>query len=125
MSLEVFRHVKNISFDHSYIVNGCKMKLFQQIIGFYQMLGILLPQPNPNYKHKLKTLIFLFSFIQMFMSTGAFFLYEAKSLREHVETLNLPITEIVSAIYILVSKWKMAEILKLCEEFEGFIEKSM
>lgn len=120
----IFQRMKNISFDFNCIDNGCKMKLFQQTLKFHQMMGISMPKANQNYKQKFKTIIFVFSFIQIFISSSAFFLLQAKSLREHIETLTLPITEIVCVIYILVFKWKMTEILKLIENFVGFIEKS-
>lgn len=100
------------------------MKLFQQVHKFHQLMATFMPQSNQNYKQNLKTLLFFFSYMLVFISSFAFFLFQAKSLHEQIETLSLPVSEIISAIYILIYKWKMVDILKLIDGMEQFIAKS-
>lgn len=83
-----------------------------------------MPQSNQNYTQNSKTLLFLLSFIQMFISSAAFFLFQAKSMQEYFKTLSVIITIFVCVIYISICKWKMVDILQLIEKFEEFIRKS-
>lgn len=100
------------------------MKLFQQLLKFYQTMGLFRPESDRNREQKARTLFFLLSFIQLLMSSGAFVLFQAKSIREHIASLSVTITLIVCAIFISICTRKMADTLKLIENLEEFIERS-
>lgn len=122
VSSSTFTH--QISSGCNCIHNGCNMKLFQKLLKCYQILGILMPQSGQNYKQYTRMLLFLLSITQMFISSAAFFLFKANSMREYFKTLSVIVTVSVCVIYISICKWKMGEVLKLIQKFEGFIKKS-
>lgn len=68
-------------------------------------------------------LFFILGPIQLIISSCAFFLFQAKSIREYIQSLNVTMTLTICVILISISKWKMDDILKLIEKFEQFIEK--
>lgn len=102
----------------------CTMKLFQKLLKFYQMMGIFPPHSFKNYKQNLKTCLFVLSFMHFFTSSSTFFLFHANSIRERIESFIETITILVCVIFISICKCKMAETLKIIENFEQFIEKS-
>lgn len=60
----------------------------------------------------------------MFVSSLAYFLYEAKSIGEYADTFFMIFTTMVCVIFFSIGIRKMSSIHKLIGEFEEFIDKS-
>lgn len=119
----LYWHTKNISPVDGCIHSRCKMKLFQHLLKFLEALGIFIQKSSQDWKQKSRTLFYLLSPIQLIAPTGAFFLFQAKSIREYIQSLNVTIMVSICVVLILISTWKINDILELIEKFEQFIEK--
>lgn len=97
------------------------MELFNTQRKFYETLGFAI---HPNCRISAKYLIFLISSIQLFISTTAFFLFEARTAVEYGMSFYISITIVVSMVNISTIGWKMEEVLALIRNYEEFIENS-
>lgn len=100
------------------------IKLFQFLLGLYQMLGIYPPQGNEKFRFNKINLLVLFCYAQLCIPMVAFFILKAKSMQEYGATFFAFLTLLVTTIDFLILMWKMPNILNSIRDFEEFIEKS-
>lgn len=100
------------------------MELFHSVRRSYQNIGVVPVQSNPNLFLNLTNLFILMCQMQMFTSSLAYFLFEAKSIGKSADSFFMVLSSCVCAIYFLVSIWKISDILELIGEFEQFIAAS-
>lgn len=101
-----------------------QLKLLQLTQKVYQDMGTYPLQSNQNWRSiNWRNIFILFSFIQMFIFSLAFLIFEAKTIIEAGTCFYAVITEICCSIFYLIHMWKTQKILKLIENFEIFIEK--
>lgn len=101
------------------------MKLFQYIRDCYQTVGVYPMQSNRNSVFNSKNVFVLMCALEMFTSSLAYFLFEAKSIGEFADSFFMVLSSCVCAVYFSISIFKIAHILELIGGFEQFIEKSM
>lgn len=100
------------------------IKLGLAIQQYYHTMGIYPKQPNHHYSINARNLFFSLSMTLISISTTAFFIFKAKSIGEHAETLYIASTQMTGLFIFLVTFWKMPKILKIIEKSEELIEKS-
>lgn len=101
-----------------------KMELFRYVRKCYQTLGVYPVQSNQNSRFNLRNLFILMCILQMFTSSLAYFLFEAKLIGEFADSFFMVSSTLNCAFYFLISIFKISNILTLIGEFEQFIEKS-
>lgn len=100
------------------------IKLFESTMNFYETLGVYPSQLNRNYFFDLKFPFILISLISAFIATAAFFLFEANSITEHIETFYAALTTLGCAGCLLINRYKTETILQLKQKAEDLIQKS-
>lgn len=100
------------------------MKLFRHIRKCFKIQGVYAVQSNRKCLLNPRNLFILFFLLQMFLSSLAYFLYEAKSIGEYADTFFMIFTTVVCVIFFSIGILKMSRIHKLIGEFEEFINKS-
>lgn len=102
-----------------------RSKLLQFTQKVYQDMGTRTTQSNSNHRSiNWRNIFMLTSFIQLFISSFAFLIFEADSIVDAGTSFYVASTEICCIIYYLINMQKMPKILKLIENFEKFVEKS-
>lgn len=102
-----------------------EIKLFSFNRKYYHLYGIFPPEAKRNgRKLNLRNWIFIASFVLTAGSTGAFFVFDAKSMLEFgisFFTVTLAILEMFTYLAIV---WQMKNTWRYIEKCERFIEKS-
>lgn len=99
------------------------IKLFHTLQQFYIVFG-LDSNPSRKYLIKAKILFFSFSITQMFVSSAAFFVSNAKPYSLEVGiSFHALLTTLSVAVCTVDISWKMNEILMSIANYEEFIEK--
>lgn len=99
------------------------IKLFLSLKHFYTAFG-LDSNPSQKYLTRAKNLFFSFSLAQMFVSSTAFFICNAKPYSPDVGiSFHMTLTTMSAAICTLDTAWKMDEILRSIANYEEFIKK--
>lgn len=107
---------------------GCQwsniMKLFESVLKLYQMLGI-----NPSKSKRMnlfnwKNVLVIAVFIQGFIFTALYWIFEAESLPEGGESFYASVIEFANTTYMFVIALKMNNLVQLIENLEHFFEKS-
>lgn len=98
-----------------------KMKLFQSIRQVFKTVGMC-PSGIKHYQNWKIVSTFLF-LTHTFITSMAYFLYDAKSIPELAEALFPSTTELVAGVSVGICIWKMTSILKLMKNFDDFIDK--
>lgn len=101
-----------------------KIVFFQSVFSFYETMGIYTPQPDATSFFNLKIVLVLLSLILAFISTSVFFLFEADSIIEHIETFYAALTTLCCAALMLINRSKIEKLLLLKQIAEELIEKS-
>lgn len=102
------------------------VELFKFLQKSYQTIGFYPSQTGQiGCSFNLKNLFILLSILQLFLSSLAFFLFEAHSLFDYGTSFYTSITNLFSLIILAIILWKMTDILMLIEKFEEYIEKSI
>lgn len=97
------------------------MKLFQSVRQVFKTVGMC-PSSTEHYQKWKIVATFLF-LTHTFITSMAYFLYDAKSIPELAEALFPSSTELVSGVSVGICIWKMTSILKLMKNFDNFIDK--
>lgn len=100
------------------------IKLFQFIQKLYKTLGIGSNQQNGKVSFNSRNSLALFCFIQLFISTAAFFVFKAKSTQEYYAAFFMALTQFYLALDLLALMWQIPNVLNLITDYEQFIEKS-
>lgn len=100
------------------------MKLFQMVKVFYNTLGIYSPQTNQILTLNWKKLFFLWQLIQWFIEMTAYLVFKPKNTVEFGYLCFGCVSAIYSLSELLITIWRMPEILKCIELCEKFFEKS-
>lgn len=100
------------------------MKLFHHIRKWFETLGVYPVQWQRKSLWNERNLFVIISLVQMFISSLAYFLYEAKSIGEYADSFFMVFTNVVCVVFFSISIFKMSSIHMLIGEFEQFIEKS-
>lgn len=101
-----------------------KILFFQSAVCFYETMGIYPLQPDANRVFNLKIAFTLFSLTSACISTTAFFLFEAQSITEYIETFYAAITTLSCVGCLLVNRYKVENLFLLKQNVEELIEKS-
>lgn len=100
------------------------MKLFLELQNIYRMLGIYPPQNRQSPTLNLRNGLIFGSLALGFTLTGAFCLFQAKSVRDIGDSFYASATELGTLVYFSMTVWKMASIMTLIAKFEGIVEQS-
>lgn len=101
------------------------IKLFQHLQNhYYQAMGIYLPQPNQQCSPNWRNLSTVFFIGQLFIAALFFLLFKAKSTFEYGTNFYASISESCCLSYFFIQYCQMANISKLIESCEEFIENS-
>lgn len=109
------------------VVMSTVVKLFDTQQKLYKTLGFDIYQSQSCHSKcliSIKSLFFLISSLQLFISTTAFFLFEARTVDEYGMSFYISITIFSVSINITTIAWKMDEIFVLLRNYEEFIDKS-
>lgn len=100
------------------------VKLFQFTKIYVKRLGIYPTEPNQNFGFTTTSVFILLAMFVTYMSTVAFFLLEAGTIDEYIKTFYASSSIFGFMICFVILTWKMALMLELIENYEGFIRKS-
>lgn len=100
------------------------IKLVVSVKQYYRTMGIYPKQPNQYYTINARNIFFSLSMALISISTSAFFIFKASSIREYAETLYIASTQMTGLFIFLITFWKMPKILAIIEKSEELIEKS-
>lgn len=109
------------------VAMSCVVKLFNTQQNFYKTLGfdIFLSQScHSKCLASAKILFFLISSTQLFISTTAYFLFQAQTADEYEISFYISITIFITVINISTIAWKIRKFLTIIERYEDFIDKS-
>lgn len=109
------------------VAMSCVVKLFITQRKLYKTLGFDIYQSQLCQSKCLssaKSLFFLISSLQLFISTTAFFLYEAQTADEYGMSFYISITILAVAINATSVAWQIDKIFILMRNYEEFIDKS-
>lgn len=104
-----------------------RIDLFHNVQIFFKTMGFN-NNPSQSYHQKnfpsAKSWFLLIASVQLFLSSLAFFLFEARTTDEYGISFFMSITILSVTINILTVAWKIDKILKLIAKNEEFLEKS-
>lgn len=100
------------------------MKLLLSVQEYLRMAGIYLPQNARANPFNSKNLFVLSQLVLAFVLIAIYGITEAKTVPECGLAFYVFITELALSIYFFNNIWNTLGILKLIEEFEGFVAKS-
>lgn len=98
------------------------MKLFQSVQRFYGILGIVPTQYNQRCSINWRNVLALLSLGQLFISTLAFCLFRAKSIKEYADSYFTCMTGLDCIIHFLVLANKIHKTSALIEHYDKLIE---
>lgn len=101
-----------------------KIVFFRSAVCYYETIGLYPMQPDANNVFNLKILFILISLILACISTTAFFLFEAQSITEYIETFYAALTTLSCAGCLLINRYKVEKLFLLKQNVEELIEKS-
>lgn len=101
-----------------------KIKLFQSLRKYFQILGTLSPDSDQNRPFNRRNVFVLFFYIQMFASVLAFTLLKAQTVAEFGLNYYGYMTELVCISAISLQIYRKIETFKLISNCEEFVEKS-
>lgn len=111
--------------------NSCStMKLFRFVRKFLKTIGLTDPIKVPWNKNQqrcslnFRNLFILICLLHLCISTLAFFLFEAVTIGEQADSFYTILTELMCLLNLLVSIWKVPQMIDTIERFEHFIGKS-
>lgn len=101
------------------------MALFQTVQKIYKTMAIhpSLSQTNQFCSLNYKIQFFLFINAQTLFASTAFLLFKANTVQSLADSFYVSLTHAVSLIHIIITMWKVADILQLIDKFQKFIEK--
>lgn len=99
-------------------------ELFYSLRQLYKTLDIYPSKTNQTYRFKWKTIFFVFPIILMFITSFAFFLWEAETVDDYGTSFYGSMTQLSQTHNILMIIWQMPTILELFRKFENLIESS-
>ena len=100
------------------------MELFHSIRESFQTLGVYPVQSLRETPFNLRNIFVLMCLTEMFTSSLAYSLFEAKSIGEFADSIFMSLINLAWAITFVSNIYKISHILALIEDFEKFIEKS-
>lgn len=101
------------------------MKLFQNVQKIYEQMGISSSELNQNYSiWNVKTVLIFLVQIQFITSSAVFFFFKADTVGQHADSFYVMTSATVCLVFVALSMWMIADLRKLIEKFENFIEKS-
>ena len=109
------------------VVMSSVIKLFHTLKIFYKKIGLsVLPSQlhQPTCSLNLLNICLLISPIPLYISSTAFYLFEAETADENGTSFYISVTIFAIAINISIIASKMTKILALIEKYEEFITKS-
>lgn len=109
------------------VVMSSVVKLFITQRKLYKTLGIDIYQSQIWRSMRSingRSLLFLISALQFYISTTAFLVFEAQTADEYGMTFYISITIVSVAINAITIAWQMDKIFILMRNYEEFIDKS-
>lgn len=101
------------------------IKLFQSFKKYSKSMGIDLSQSNQKCSFTPINLLILVLFVQMFISSSAFFLFKAKSAYDYGFSFYISVAELLGlTIYLSIIGFKLADVVTLIQKYEDFIGMS-
>lgn len=104
------------------------IRLFPTIKKIYKTMGLPIRTSQSCWSEyfivNAKILFFSISTVQLFLTSSAYVLFEAKTADEHGISFFIVITIFAVAACIVTTAWKIDKILTLIGKYEEFIEKS-
>lgn len=99
------------------------MKLFRSIKSYCHSLGMHPPESNQfpfNWRYSL----IIFNLAIATIISGGFFILDANTVREYGDSFYVTMTSFTSLSVYLIHIFNMRKVLKLMENFDGFIQGS-
>lgn len=101
-----------------------KIKLFQSLLEYFQILGTFSLELNENRRLNQRNIFVLFINIQFMVSAFAFTLFKAKTFIEYGLNFYGYMTQSLCIIVVSLQIYRMLDILKFIENCEKLIEMS-
>lgn len=99
------------------------MKLFQKIQDFYRILGVVpIDHNNGNHLNATNVLI-LCNLLSGFVTASAFWIIQAKSMKEYGDSFFASVTEFCAVIYLSTIIDKTTCLFELIENFEELVHR--
>lgn len=105
------------------MTNKPKIKLFQSLRKYFQILGTYSPELHTNRPFNPRNVFVLICYIQLFVSSLAFSLFEARSVNEYGRNYYGYMTELLFVFIVASQICRMADISKFIENCEEFIAR--
>lgn len=101
------------------------MALFQTVQEVFKTMGIhpSLSQPDRFCWLNVKIYICLIIILQTLTASTAFFLFKANTIQSLADSFYVSLSHVAGLIYILITVWKVTDILLLIDQYEKFIQK--
>lgn len=101
-----------------------KTQLFHSLWHSYRILGLYSPKTNQSHLFNWKVIFSLSFMVLMFMTSFAFFLWEAETLDDYGTSFYESLAEVSSVHNFMMNVWRTPLIIELVKNFEDFIESS-
>lgn len=100
------------------------VKIFQTAQNYMKIIGIYPPRPGQSHTFNTKNICYLVCLVNVFILVTLFFLFQAKSAVEFSISFYCSITSLTVFSLSTINIYKTANIFKVVEAIEKFIEKS-
>lgn len=100
------------------------MKSFRSLREFYQVSGVLPPQPNQKCMLNAKNVLFLTGMLQYVVWGTPFLLFKPASVTDYGKAIYGITSMLVFSLNFLITINSSADIFKLIDKFENFMERS-
>lgn len=101
------------------------MKVFKCVREMLHSMGMLPLQSNQSFSNTkfVRVHLILIILILTTISEAVYFLFEATSTIEYVQTFVMSLIGVACIANLLIQFWEISDIFQLIEQFDGFIER--
>lgn len=100
------------------------VKLFQNVLTYFEAMGIYSLQSDQAQSYNGKKLLIPLSLAIMFTSTSAFLVFKAAAVFEYAICFYFGITRPTAVAIFLILSFQMPNIIKFIENCEQFVNRS-
>lgn len=113
-----------ISIQLDIVAMANQTKLFHSLRQLYQTLGIYPSEASQTYRFEWKTIFFVASTGLLFITSFAFFLFEAETVDDYGTSFYTSVSQCTQTSNIFIMIWRMPIIVELLKKFERLTELS-
>lgn len=105
------------------MANRHKIKLFESLLSYFQILGTFSPESIENRRFNPRNVFVLFIYIQLIVTAFAYTLFKAQNPIEYGLNFYGYVTQSLCTFVVLLQMYRMLDILKFIENCEKFIAR--